>query len=135
MSIMVTEVYEALVSAGADEAKAKAAASAIPVGEKIATKQDIGDVKQEIADAKAELKQEIADVKAGLKQEIADVKAGLKQEIADVKAELKQEIADLKAELKQDIAAIKQDIAVLKFAVFTFGPVIIGLLIKLVFFP
>lgn len=113
MSIMVTEVYEALVSAGADEAKAKAAASAIPVGERIATKQDIGDVKQEIA----------------------DVKAGLKQEIADVKAELKQEIADLKAELKQDIAAIKQDIAVLKFAVFTFGPVIIGLLIKLVFFP
>ena len=102
MSIMVTEVYEALVSAGADEDKAKAAASAIPVGEKIATKQDIGDVKQEIA---------------------------------DVKAELKQEIADLKAELKQDIAAIKQDIAVLKFAVFTFGPVIIGLLIKLVFFP
>ena len=102
MSIMVTEVYEAFVSAGADEAKAKAAASAIPVGEKIATKQDIGDVKQEIA---------------------------------DVKAELKQEIADLKAELKQDIASIKQDIAVLKFAVFTFGPVIIGLLIKLVFFP
>ena len=100
MSIMVTEVYEAFVSAGADEAKA--AAAAIPVGEEIATKQDIADVKQEIA---------------------------------DVKAGLKQEIADLKAELKQDIAAIKQDIAVLKFAVFTFGPVIIGLLIKLVFFP
>jgi len=66
MSIMVTEVYEALVSAGADEDKAKAAAAAILVGERIATKQDI---------------------------------------------------------------------AVLKFAVFTFGPVIIGLLIKLVFFP
>ena len=88
---MVTEVYEALVSAGADEDKAKAAAAAIPVGERIATKQDIGGVSKEIA--------------------------------------------DVKAELKQDIAELKQDIAVLKFAVFTFGPVIIGLLIKLVFFP
>ena len=84
MSIMVTEVYEALLSA--DEDKAKAAA--IPVGERLAAKQDI----------------------------------------ADVKTELKQEIAGVKAELKQDIA-------VLKFAVFSFGPVIVGLLIKLVFFP
>ena len=106
---MVTEVYEALVSAGADEDKAKAAAAAIPVGERIATKQDIGGVSKEIADAKAESKQDIAGVR--------------------------KEIADVKSELKQDIAELKQDIAVLKFAVFTFGPVIIGLLIKLVFFP
>ena len=85
---MVTEVYEALISAGADEAKAKAAAAAIPVTERLAAKQDL----------------------------------------ADVKSELKQDIAELKSELKQDIA-------VLKFAVFSFGPVIVGLLIKLVFFP
>ena len=95
MSIMVTEVYEALISAGADEAKAKAAAAAIPVTERIAAKQDLAEVKSE-----------------------------LKQDIA----ELKQNIADVKSELKQDIA-------VLKFAVFSFGPVIVGLLIKLVFFP
>ena len=99
---MVVEVYEAFVSAGADEAKAKAAAAAIPVGEKIDTKQDIADVRKDIA---------------------------------DVRAELKQDIADVRAELKQDIAELKQDMAVLKFAVFTFGPVILGLLIKLVFFP
>ncbi len=41
----------------------------------------------------------------------------------------------MKAELKRDIAELKQDIVVLKFAVFTFGPVILALLIKLVFFP
>lgn len=46
----------------------------------------------------------------------------------------KQDLAELRTELKQDIAAVKQDIAVLKFAVFSFGPVIIGLLVKLVFF-
>ena len=113
MSIMVAEIYKALIEAGASEASARAAASAIPIAKDLATKQDITDTKQDIADVKAELK----------------------QDIADVKAELKQDIADVKAELKQDIAELKQDIVVLKFAVFAFGPVILALLIKLVFFP
>ncbi len=73
MSIIVSEVYDALLEAGASEAKAKAAAAAIPVGEHLATKEDI-------------------------------------------------------AELKAEIAA-------LKVAIFMFGPLILGLLIKLVFFP
>ncbi len=77
MSIIVSEVYDALLEAGASEAKAKAAAAAIPVGENLATKEDI---------------------------------------------------AELKAELKAEIAA-------LKVAIFMFGPLILGLLIKLVFFP
>ena len=91
MSIMVAEIYKALIEAGASEASARAAASAIPIAKDLATKQDITDTKQDIA--------------------------------------------DVKAELKQDIAELKQDIVVLKFAVFTFGPVILALLIKLVFFP
>ena len=80
MSIMVAEIYKALIEAGASEASARAAASAIPIAKDLATKQDITDT-------------------------------------------------------KQDIAELKQDIVVLKFAVFTFGPVILALLIKLVFFP
>ena len=77
MSIIVSEVYDALLDAGASEAKAKAAAAAIPVGEHLATKEDI---------------------------------------------------AELKAELKAEIAG-------LKVAIFMFGPLILGLLVKLVFFP
>ena len=73
MSVIVSEVYDALLEAGASEAKAKAAAAAIPVGEQMATKADI--------------------------------------------AELKAEIAGLKV------------------AIFAIGPLILGLLIKLVFFP
>ena len=49
MGTMVREVYEALIEAGASEAKAKAAAEAIPVSEKWATKQDIAVLKVEIA--------------------------------------------------------------------------------------
>jgi len=45
MGIMVSEVYEALIDAGASEAKAKAAAEAIPVSEQLATKQDLAEVK------------------------------------------------------------------------------------------
>ncbi len=73
MSLMVAEVYKALLSAGAPEEEARAAASAIPIAKDLAT--------------------------------------------------------------KQDIAELKQDIAVLKFAVFTFLPLMLALLVKMVFFP
>jgi len=38
---MVSEVYDALIDAGAEEAKARAAAESIPISEHLATKQDI----------------------------------------------------------------------------------------------
>ena len=40
----------------------------------------------------------------------------------------RQDLAELKAELKTEIG-------VLKFAVFTFFPIVIGLLVKIAFFP
>ena len=73
MSVIVSEVYDALISAGAPEAQARAAAAAIPIQANLAT--------------------------------------------------------------QQDIAELKAEIAVLKFAIFTFFPITIGLLLKLVFFP
>jgi uncharacterized protein YceH (UPF0502 family) len=41
MGIMVSEVYEALIAAGAPQDKAKAAAEAVPIGEQLSTKQDL----------------------------------------------------------------------------------------------
>lgn len=55
MGIMVSEVYEAFIDAGASEAKAKAAAEAIPVIEQVATKTDIAEVKTEIAALEAKV--------------------------------------------------------------------------------
>ena len=74
MGIMVSEVYEALIDAGASEAKAKAAAEAIPVSEQLTTKTDLAGVKADLAEAKAELKAEIGEVKAELKAEIGEVR-------------------------------------------------------------
>ena len=73
MSVIVSEVYDALLEAGASGAKAKAAAAAIPAGGQVGT--------------------------------------------------------------TQDVLGWKAEIAVLEFAAFTFGPLILALLIKLVFFP
>lgn len=77
MSDIVNEMYDALISAGAPEAQARAAAAAIPIRDNLATREDL---------------------------------------------------AELKGELKAAIA-------VLKFMIFTFFPIAIGLLFKLAFFP
>ena len=61
MGIMVSEVYEALVEAGASEAKA--AAEAIPLSEQLATKTDLGAVKADLAEVKASLKADIGEAK------------------------------------------------------------------------
>ncbi len=44
MRIMVSEVYEALIAAGAPESKAKAAAESTPISHQIATKSDLADL-------------------------------------------------------------------------------------------
>lgn len=55
MGVMVSEVYDALVAAGAPESKARAAASAIPISDQLATKEDVAAVKAEIVEVKADL--------------------------------------------------------------------------------
>lgn len=80
MSLIVSEVYDALIEAGTSADKARAAAAAIPVADSLATREDITDV-------------------------------------------------------KQDIARLDKKIAVLNLAVFSFGPAILAMLVKLVFFP
>jgi hypothetical protein len=92
MSIMVTEVYQALVDAGASEEKARAAAEAIPDMSDLADKNDV-------AQFRSELKQDIAELRSELKQDIAELRSELKQDIAELRSELKQDIVGLKADL------------------------------------
>ena len=55
MSIMVTEIYDALIEAGASEQKARAAAQSVPLAEQLATKQDIAVLKTDIAELRTEM--------------------------------------------------------------------------------
>ena len=63
MSIMVTEVYEAFLSAGAPDDKAKAAAAAIPIARDLATKQDIAELRAELTHDIADLKKDVEVLK------------------------------------------------------------------------
>ncbi len=135
MNMIVTEIYDALKEAGATEAKARAAAGAIPMVENLATKRDLAELKAATQQDIAELKQAFAQLKASTQQDIAELRAELKGGIAELRAELKGDIAELRAELKGDIAELKRDVAVLKLAVFSGLPTIVALLVKLAFFP
>ena len=95
MSLIISEVYDALIEAGASEAKAKAAAGAIPLAEHLATKDALAEVRADLKDDIAAVRTELAEVKAELKDDIA----GVRTELAGVKADLKEDIAGLETRL------------------------------------
>ena len=103
---MSYQLYDALVAAGAPEEKAKAAAESIPEGQYLASKEDL-------QKAFGEVKVEIADLRGELKSEIANFRAAMETRFND------------------KFASLDRGMAVLKFA---YGPIIMGLLIKLAFF-
>ena len=139
MGLIVTEIYDALIEAGAGEEKARAAAAAIPFAEHLATREDLGDIrtglKGDIAELRTELKGDIAELRTELKGEIAELRTELKGDIAELRTEFKGDIAELRTEFKGDIARLDKRIAVLNLGVFSFGPAILALLVKLAFFP
>ncbi|MEE9493599.1 MAG: hypothetical protein V3W04_09520 [Gammaproteobacteria bacterium] len=66
----------------------------------IASKQDIADVRRDIAELRAESKRDIAELRA-------ESKRGTEE----LRAESKRDIAELRVELKHDIANVQRDIA------------------------
>lgn len=50
MNLIVSEVYDAFIDAGTSKEKAKAAAGAIPLAERLATKEDLDELKKAIDD-------------------------------------------------------------------------------------
>lgn len=139
MGLIVTEIYDALKEAGATEEKARAATAAVPLTEHLATREDLVATGQQLADRTGglgvELRQEIADLRSAVKEDLAGLRTEFKQNLADLRTEVDGKIADLRAELKGDIARLDKRIAVLNLGVFTFGPAILALLVKLAFFP
>ena len=122
MGIMVSEVYEAFIAAGAPEAKAKAAAEAIPVTEHLATKQDIAVLRQEVAGVEAM----VGRVESELKGSIAAGDSELKQEIGRLESELKGSIAAGDSELKQEIGRLEARFAALEAKMWRAGLAIAG---------
>lgn len=118
MSLMVAEVYEALIEAGTSEQKAKAAAGAIPVVGELATKEDLRELRDEIRDE--------------LSERIDQLKHELGERIEKVEREMGERIGKVEREMGERFGKLERDLAVLKFA---YGPVILALLVKIAFFP
>ena len=64
MSMMIAEIYEALVEAGTSEEKAKAAAGVVPVIDSLATKTDMQELRSVL---KADLQEHRSEMQAELK--------------------------------------------------------------------
>ena len=77
MHLIVSEVYDAFIEAGASEAKAKAAAGAIPVGEHLATKADIAELGVQIAEHRAATAADIAELRAATTADIGELRSEL----------------------------------------------------------
>ncbi len=114
-------LYEALISAGAQKEKAKAATKKIletlpkqttAVEEngldlshpnEAATKKDLKildlQIGQKIAEIKSDLEQKIAEIKSELEQKIMESQNKLELKIAETKSELEQKIAEMKSDL------------------------------------
>lgn len=147
MSLIVSEVYDALVEAGATVEKARAAAAAIPVADRFVTREEFTEqtdmLKQglnEVVFEVQQVRQDVGDLKrelGGVKQDIAKLDnrvTGLENRVTG----LENRVAGLEnqvARLDKDISRLDKRVAVLNLAVFSFGPAIIALLAKLVFFP
>lgn len=94
VGLIVSEVYDALIEAGTSEEKARAAAGAIPVVERLATRDDM---------------------------------AVLKDDMVVLRDDI--------AALRNEMVVLRHDLASLKLVVFSSVPALLGLLVKLVFFP
>ena len=72
MTTMISELYEALINAGASEEKAKEAAEALSA-ENLNSKDTIAEVKAELASDIAELDQKLSGEIAGVKKDLAEL--------------------------------------------------------------
>ncbi len=135
MATMVAEVYRALREAGASDASAEAAASSVAVGTELATKADIVGQRSEMLDRIAENKSAIEHLRSEMLDRIAENKSAiesLRSEMLDRIAENKSAIESFRSEMLDRLAKVERQQALLLYG---YGPVTIGLLVKLAFFP
>lgn len=120
MSVMVTELYDALRKAGVDEQLARDAARAVlgsHTRTDLATKVDLAELKAatkaDLADLKAATKADLAELNAATKADLAELKAATKAELAELRGEFTQmrtEFAQARAETRADIADLRAEL-------------------------
>ena len=77
MSVMVKEIFEAFVEAGASREKATAAAAVVPSTDNLATKTDMADLRRDMANMEAGIRQDMTNMEAGIRQDMANMEVRL----------------------------------------------------------
>ena len=118
MTTMIAELYEALVDAGASEAKAKQAAEVLSA-EDLNSKDRIADVKQELAGDIAGLDEKlsgkITELDEKLSGKIAELDQRLSGKIAELDQRLSGKIAELDQRLSGKITELDKKMAVMQW--------------------
>ena len=125
MTTMISELYEALVDAGATEAKAREAAVVLSA-EDLNSKDNIAEVKEDLASDIAgldeklsgkitELDQRLSGKITGLDQRLSGKITELDQRLSGKITELDQKLSGEIAETREDIHKIQLEMAVLRW--------------------
>lgn len=77
MSLIVAEIYDALIEAGTSDEKAKAAAGAIPFAERLATKEDLDALKAATKEDSDALKASFNELEASFNERLAKIERDL----------------------------------------------------------
>lgn len=125
MSTMVVELYDALVSAGAPEEKARGAAQAMSE-ESLATKADIAHLQADIARLEQVTKAEIAKLERATSGDIARLEQATKAEIVKLERATKADIA----KLERHIAKVERELSVVKWMTGAIVAGVVSLVLK-----
>ena len=120
MTTMISELYEALINAGATEEKAREAAVALSA-ENLNSKDNVAEVKAELAGDIAELDQKlsarITALDEKLSGKITELDQRLSGKIAELDQRLSGKIAELDQRLSGRIAELDKKMAVMQWMV------------------
>ena len=94
MSLMLTEIYDALKDAGASEEKSRNAAVAVA-----AYDARFGEVKADLAAFRSEMKAELAAFRGEVKADMAAFRGEMKTELAAFRGEMRADRATLRGEM------------------------------------
>ena len=120
MSLIVSEVYDALIEAGTSEEKAKAAAGAIPLAERLATREDLEELR-------TATKEDLDKLRTATREDLGKLRTATREDLG----KLRKDLDELRASFEGRFTRIERDMALLKFV---YGPAILALLVKIAFF-
>ncbi|HEX6142404.1 MAG TPA: hypothetical protein VFZ01_06785 [Geminicoccaceae bacterium] len=129
MSRMIAEVYDAFRSAGAEDAQARAAATALAENDR-----RYDELRDDIRVGDSGLREELRRVELELRERINEVEQKLSARINEVEQKLSARINEVERQLSERIDRIERRLSVLEWNVRLNSVLLLGLLLKLIVF-